>query len=84
MRERLKDERLCELLIPTDYGFGTHRVPLESGYLEAYHLPHVSAISVKENPISRVSPDGLVLQDGTVFELDVIILATGFDAGSEP
>ncbi len=82
MRERLKDERLCELLIPTDYGFGTHRVPLESGYLEAYHLPHVSAVSVKENPISRVSPDGLVLQDGTVFELDVIILATGFDAGS--
>ena len=82
MRERLKDERLCELLIPTDYGFGTHRVPLESGYLEAYHLPHVSAVSVKENPISRVSREGLVLQDGTVFELDVIILATGFDAGS--
>ena len=82
MRERLKDDRLCELLIPTDYGFGTHRVPLESGYLETYHLPHVSAVSVKENPISHVSPEGLILQDGTVFELDVIILATGFDAGS--
>ena len=82
MRERLKDDRLCKLLIPTDYGFGTHRVPLESGYLETYHLPHVSAVSVKENPISHVSPEGLILQDGTVYELDVIILATGFDAGS--
>ena len=60
MRERLKDDRLCELLIPTDYGFGTHRVPLESGYLETYHLPHVSAVSVKENPISHVSPEGLI------------------------
>ena len=36
MRERLKhDPKLCDLLIPTDYGFGTHRVPLEMGYLEA-------------------------------------------------
>ncbi|MEC9248861.1 MAG: NAD(P)/FAD-dependent oxidoreductase [Pseudomonadota bacterium] len=82
MKERLKDEKLCELLIPTDYGFGTHRVPLESGYLEAYHLPHVSAIGVKDNPITRVTDKGLVLKDGTIHELDVIILATGFDAGS--
>ena len=28
MRARLKDPALCEMLIPTDYGFGTHRVPL--------------------------------------------------------
>ena len=39
MRARLKDERLCDLLIPKDYGFGTHRVPLESNYLEAYLRP---------------------------------------------
>ena len=82
MKERLKDEKLCELLIPTDYGFGTHRVPLESGYLEAYHLPHVSAIGVKDNPITRVTDKGLVLADRTIHELDVIILDTGFDAGS--
>lgn len=82
MRARLKDPKLCELLIPTDYGFGTHRVPLESNYLEAYHLPHVRAVSVKDNPIERVVPEGIKLKDGTVYELDVLILATGFDAGS--
>ena len=27
------------MLIPTDYGFGTHRVPLETNYLEAFHRP---------------------------------------------
>src|SRR5215475_14165472 len=37
MRARLKDPKLCDTLIPTDYGFGTHRVPLESNYLEAFH-----------------------------------------------
>lgn len=28
MRARLVDPELCDLLIPSDYGFGTHRVPL--------------------------------------------------------
>lgn len=82
MRARLKDPRLCELLIPTDYGFGTHRVPLESNYLEAYLRPNVELVSVKDNPIAAVTPDGIRLADGTEHELDVIILATGFDAGS--
>ena len=52
MRERLQDERLCDILIPKDYGFGTHRVPLEMGYLEAYHRPNVELVSVKDNPMS--------------------------------
>jgi len=82
MRERLKDPKLCDMLIPTDYGFGTHRVPLESGYLEVYHRPNVEAVSVKDNPIECVTPDGIRLADGTEHALDVIILATGFDAGS--
>ncbi|QBF32888.1 NAD(P)/FAD-dependent oxidoreductase [Thalassococcus sp. S3] len=82
MRERLPDARLRDLLIPTDYGFGTHRVPLESGYLEVYQRPNVEAVSVKENPIKAVVPEGLKLADGTVHALDVIILATGFDAGT--
>ncbi len=82
MRDRLKDPKLCELLIPTDYGYGTHRVPLESGYLEVYHRPNVEAVSVKNNPIAAVVPEGLKLADGTVHEVDILILATGFDAGS--
>jgi cation diffusion facilitator CzcD-associated flavoprotein CzcO len=82
MRARLEDPRLCELLIPSDYGFGTHRVPLESRYLEVYHRANVEAVSVKDNAIVRVLPQGLELADGTVHELDVIILATGFDAGT--
>ncbi len=82
MRERLKDKRLCDLLIPTDYGFGTHRVPLETNYLEAYLRDNVEAVGVRDNPIARVRPEGIELADGTLHELDVIILATGFDAGT--
>jgi acetone monooxygenase len=82
MRARLKDPRLCDMLIPKDYGFGTHRVPLETNYLEAFLRPNVEAIPVKDNPISRITPTGIELTDGSTYDLDVIILATGFDAGT--
>ena len=82
MRERIKDPKLCEQLIPSDYGFGTHRVPLESNFLEAFHRPNVEIVSVKNNPIARITPDGIQTADGTMHEFDVFILATGFDAGT--
>ena len=50
MRERLKDPKLCEQLIPSEYGFGTHRVPLEQNFLEAFHRPNVEIVGVKNNP----------------------------------
>ena len=82
MRARLKDPRLCDILIPKDYGFGSHRVPLEVGFLEALQRPNVEVVSVKDNPIERVTPDGLQLQDGAEYAFDYLIFATGFDAGT--
>lgn len=84
MRARLNDPALEAVLIPDadDYGFGTHRVPLEMNYLEVYHRPNVTAVSVKDNAITEIVPEGIKLADGTIHELDIIILATGFDAGS--
>lgn len=83
MRDRLKgDQHLIDTLVPTDFGFGTHRVPLENGYLEVYHQDNVDLVSVRNNPIARIREEGIELSDGTVYELDVIILATGFDAGT--
>ncbi|SFU20535.1 flavin-containing monooxygenase [Sedimentitalea nanhaiensis] len=84
MRARLKDPALIDILVPKsgDYGFGTHRVPLESNYLEAYLRDNVQAVSVRDNPIAEIVPQGVKLADGTVHELDVIIMAVGFDAGS--
>jgi acetone monooxygenase (methyl acetate-forming) len=83
MRERLKhDPELCDLLIPTDYGFGTHRVPLESGFLEAFLQDNVHTVNCRKTPIECVVPEGAQTADGKVHEADVIILAVGFDAGS--
>ncbi|WP_108258267.1 flavin-containing monooxygenase [Mangrovicoccus ximenensis] len=84
MEARLKDPRLIDILVPKpgDYGFGTHRVPLETNYLEVYLQPNVEAVPVRDNPIARIVPEGVELADGTVHALDVIIMAVGFDAGT--
>jgi acetone monooxygenase (methyl acetate-forming) len=83
MRARLKnDPKLCKLLIPSDYGFGTHRVPLENNYLEAYLQDNVETVDCNESPIECVVPEGIRTADGKVHPADVIILAVGFDAGT--
>jgi len=83
MRARLNDDpHLCDVLVPTDYGFGLHRVPLETNYLEVYLRDNVQLVGVRDNPITRIVGAGIELADGELHELDVIILATGFDAGS--
>jgi len=85
MRARLgNDEKLCDLLIPgpDDYGFGTHRVPLEHKYLEVYLQDNVETINCKSTPIEEIVPEGIKTADGVIHEVDAIILAVGFDAGS--
>jgi acetone monooxygenase len=85
MRERLQSKpELCNLLIPSsaDYGFGTHRVPLENKYLEVYLQDNVEAVDCKQAPIEKIVPEGIQTADGKVHEVDIIILAVGFDAGS--
>ncbi|MBS0250886.1 MAG: NAD(P)/FAD-dependent oxidoreductase [Proteobacteria bacterium] len=82
MRERIDDPTLREALIPKSYGFGTRRVPLESGYLETYLRDNVELISIRDNPITKIKPDGIELADGRFYEVDIIILATGFDGAT--
>lgn len=85
MRERLQSKpELYDLLIPSaaDYGFGTHRVPLENKYLEVYLQDNVEAVDCKKAPIEKIVPEGIQTADGKVHEVDIIILAVGFDAGS--
>lgn len=82
MSERIKDPALIEQLVPTDYGFGTRRVPLDTGYLETFLRPNVSIVDIKKAPIEHIVENGVQTADGKVHELDVLILATGFDAST--
>jgi cation diffusion facilitator CzcD-associated flavoprotein CzcO len=79
IRQRVKDQDVAEKLIPTNHGFGTRRVPLETKYYEVYNQPNVRLVDIKETPIERITPNGIKTSD-TEYEFDTIIYATGFDA----
>ncbi|KAJ6441626.1 Golgi pH regulator [Purpureocillium lavendulum] len=80
IRHRVDDPTVAESLIPKNHGFGTRRVPLESGYFEAYNKPHVHLVDLQKTPIKHVTATGIVTSDGREHPLDILVCATGFDA----
>ena len=79
IRQRVKDPRIAEKLIPRDHGFGTRRLPLETFYFEVYNRDNVELVDIKETPIERITPKG-IKTSVREYEFDIIIYATGFDA----
>src|SRR6202008_3791853 len=63
IRGRVKDQKVAEMLIPTDHGFGTRRVPLETKYYEVYNQPNVKLVDINETPIERITETGLKTSD---------------------
>lgn len=79
IRQRVKDPKVAEMLIPTDHGFGTRRVPQETHYYEAFNQANVQLVSILETPIQRVTETG-IQTCAAHHEFDIIVYATGFDA----
>jgi cation diffusion facilitator CzcD-associated flavoprotein CzcO len=77
--QRVKDPALTAKLTPTNHGFGTRRVPLESGYYEVFNQPNVQLVDVRETPIERITPTGIRTREAE-YAFDMIVYATGFDA----
>lgn len=80
IREIVDDPAVAEKLLP-DHPVGTKRPPLHTDYHETYNRDNVSLVDVSDAPIERITPGGIGTTDSE-HELDVIIYATGFDAGT--
>ena len=81
IRERVKDPVVAEMLVPKDHPFGSKRLPCETGYYDVFNRDDVLLVDVREAPIERITPKG-IQTSGAEYELDVIIFATGYDAGT--
>lgn len=81
IRARIDDPAVADIVVPTAYGFGTYRVPLENGFYDAFNRDNVRVVDVREAPIECFTETGLKTADAE-YDLDVVILATGFDAGT--
>jgi len=79
IRQRVKDPKVADKLIPKNHGFGTRRLPLETFYYEVYNRDNVELVDITETPIERITPKGIKTSDRE-YEFDIIIYATGFDA----
>jgi len=79
IRQRVRDQRVAEKLIPKNHGFGTRRLPLETFYYEVYNRDNVELVDITKTPIERITADGIKTSDRE-YAFDIIIYATGFDA----
>lgn len=61
------------------HAFGTKRPCLEQRYYDVYNQPNVDLINLGDDPILEVTPKGIQTASG-FHELDVLVLATGFDS----
>jgi cation diffusion facilitator CzcD-associated flavoprotein CzcO len=79
IRQRVKNPKVAEKLIPKNHGFGTRRLPLETFYYEVYNQDNVELVDISETPIERITPEG-IKTSAKEYQFDIIIYATGFDA----
>ena len=73
---KIKDPELRRRFTP-DYEPMCKRLVMGTGFYEQFDKPHVHLV---DQGIDHVQERGIVTADGVLHELDVIVLATGFDA----
>ena len=78
IRQIVRDPAIAEKLIP-DHFVMTKRPILENGYFETYNRANVTLVDLREDPIERFTPTSVVTRTGE-HPIDMLVLATGFDA----
>jgi len=73
------DPEVAKKLMPADYGIGGKRICVDTAYFETFNRGNVTLVDVRSDPIERLTSSGLKTRSQS-FDLDVVIMATGFDA----
>lgn len=81
VRARVHDPVTAEALAPTEppHPFGAKRPSLEQTYYDVFNQDNVTLVELKRDPLERITPTG-VRTANTSHDLDLLVLATGFDA----
>ncbi len=78
LEDNVRDPALKARLRP-DYQAACKRLIVSDGFYEAIQQPNAELVTA---PIERVEATGMRTKDGRLHELDVLVLATGFDGHS--
>ena len=78
IRRTVHDPDTARRLLP-DYAIGTKRLILDEDYFETYNRANVALVDLRHDPIAEITPRGVRTERGE-HPLDMLVLATGFDA----
>lgn len=82
IRGIVRDPETAEALIPdaARYPVGARRLVMSDKYYECFNRPNVHLVDAHRDPIVEITDSGIQQESGKHTDLDVIVLATGFDA----
>jgi cyclohexanone monooxygenase len=77
--EIVKDPATAKLLQPDNHPIGSKRICIDTDYYAAFNRPNVTLVDIKSAGIEKILPNA-VRAGGKDYEIDALVLATGFDA----
>ena len=78
IREIVRDPETADKLMP-DHFYGTKRPILDDGYYATYNRDNVTLVDLRRDPIEEMTSFGVRTATGE-HPIDMLVLATGFDA----
>jgi cyclohexanone monooxygenase len=77
--EIVKDPQTAKLLRPDNHPIGSKRICVDTDYYATFNRPNVTLIDIRTEGIEEILPNA-VRTGGKDYEVDALVLATGFDA----
>src|SRR6202048_734062 len=77
--EIVKDPQTAKLLQPNNHPIGSKRICIDTDYFATFNRPNVTLVDIKSSPIEEITAN-TVRAGGKDYEVDALVLATGFDA----
>jgi cyclohexanone monooxygenase len=75
----VSDPETAKRLQPANYPFGSKRLCVDTNYYATFNRPNVTLVDIRAGGIEEILPDA-VRAGGRNYEIDALVLATGFDA----
>src|SRR6185437_13629144 len=77
--EIVRDPQTAKLLQPSDHPIGSKRICIDTDYYATFNRPNVTLVDIKSTGIDEILPNA-VRVGARDYEIDTLVLATGFDA----